>query len=361
MVATRSGSARRGSTAGKKNDLKESETQCGKCEKELEGDQIQCGICELWYHVTCTDLNPGKFKAIQEFDLHWYCKPCEKASSKILHTLTTLSRDMEKVKTDVDGIQAQITQVEQSIQTKVAEAVTEEMTVQNADLKGKIQAEVITETEDIRLKYEELSTKYESLNTKYEQLDARLTTAPPQQSEAEEDAGTEPWRQVDRSTRRRQEIKEDIDDALAEKFRIEQRKNNLIASQLKEPTSAEDDITKLKIIIRQKLNIKDEIVITETMRLGKKETGKDRLLRFTLQDIKMKKLILSKATTLRQLDNGDEYSDVYIQPDLTPAQVQASKNLKALLKKTREDHEDKYFKIIKGKITEVNANGQIKI
>ena len=107
------------------------------------------------------------------------------------------------------------------------------------------------------------------------------------------------------------------------------------------------------------LKIKEDIVITETTRLGKKETGKDRLLRFTLQDIRMKKLILSKATTLRQLDNGDEYSDVYIQPDLTPAQVKASKNLKQLLRKTREDHEDKYFKIIKGKITEVNENGQI--
>ena len=96
-------------------------------------------------------------------------------------------------------------------------------------------------------------------------------------------------------------------------------------------------------------------MITETLRLGKKETGKDRLLRFTLQDFRMKKLILSKA------GQCDEYSDVYIQPDLTPAQVKASKNLKALLKKTREDYEDKYFKIIKGKITEVNENGQIKI
>ena len=83
------------------------------------------------------------------------------------------------------------------------------------------------------------------------------------------------------------------------------------------------------------------------------------MLRFTLQDVNSKKLILRKATTLRNLEEGDEFYKVYIKPDLTPLQVEESKNLVNELKKVRERDQTKKWKIYKGRITEVDALGNV--
>ena len=85
------------------------------------------------------------------------------------------------------------------------------------------------------------------------------------------------------------------------------------------------------------------------------------MLRFTLQEFKMRKLILSKAVTLRNLDTEDEYHKVYIKPDLTPKQVEASKNLVSQLKTVRGQNPTKKFKIIRGEICEVDEHGNIKM
>ena len=122
---------------------------------------------------------------------------------------------------------------------------------------------------------------------------------------------------------------------------------------------SDDNIAKLRNLIINKLQIAEEVVITDTLRLGTRTAGKTRLLRFTLQDAKIRKQILRKATTLRTLEEGDECHNVYIKPDLTPIQVEASKNLVIELKETRRKEPLMHWKIYKGKITQVNESGHI--
>ena len=85
------------------------------------------------------------------------------------------------------------------------------------------------------------------------------------------------------------------------------------------------------------------------------------MIKITLKDIKSKKVILSKAKNLRQLEEEDEFHKVFIKPDLTPQQVEVSKNLVAQLKEVRENEPHKKFKIFRGKITELNDNGTPKL
>lgn len=67
-----------------------------------------------------------------------------------------------------------------------------------------------------------------------------------------------------------------------------------------------------------------------------------------------KKLILSKAKHLRTSTNA-VYSAVYIRPDLTKKQLEASKNLRAQLQVKRTATPDKIWTIKQGQIVEVKT------
>ena len=90
-------------------------------------------------------------------------------------------------------------------------------------------------------------------------------------------------------------------------------------------------------------------------RLGNIVTpDKPRLLKVVLESLNQKKLVLRKATMMRQLDETDIHADVYIRPDLTKQQIQASKNLTAQLKEKREHLKEGKWVIRKGMIIDLN-------
>ena len=112
-------------------------------------------------------------------------------------------------------------------------------------------------------------------------------------------------------------MQREVNEAMVEKDKINERKNNLIIQNLSESGSTNEDLGKVRNLIRNKLNITEEIAITDITRMGTEAQGKTRWLKIILQQLKHKKLILSKATTLRNLDEDDEFSKVYIKPDLS--------------------------------------------
>lgn len=357
------------SKKGKTGD--DNKVLCGKCDKELCDDEIQCEICEFKYHRTCIDLNKGKYDAIILYEMHWYCKQCEIASSKILHTVAALQNDITKVKADVEECQNNIAKC---VQTTTMETellrVREEFAKFKEDFTADINnrlteaaVEAVTQkdefTTEINNKINEAATDAAAQTARFA---TDITTKLNEAVDGEED---EDWQTVinrNRRNRGNKDLQADINEALEEKARIEKRKLNLIAQNIKEPTQDSSDIDKIKDIIRSRLNITDDITITDTTRLGTYEAGKDRLLRFTLENMKMKKLILSKAVTLRNLAAEDDYYKVYIKPDLTPKQVEESKNLVKELKKLRLAAETegtgKLWKIHRGKVVEVDARGR---
>lgn len=77
--------------------------------------------------------------------------------------------------------------------------------------------------------------------------------------------------------------------------------------------------------------------IVKTVRLGRKrDDNKPRVLLVTLSDFGDKRYVLRNARNLRQ---SDEWSDVFISPDLTPQEREAGRNLRAELKQRRDQGE----------------------
>ena len=69
--------------------------------------------------------------------------------------------------------------------------------------------------------------------------------------------------------------------------------------------------------------------------------------------MKMRKTILSKATSLRQSANDHVKQHLYIRPELTNKQLEESKNLTTLLRAKKIAYPQGKFKIYRGEIIEV--------
>ena len=149
-------------------------------------------------------------------------------------------------------------------------------------------------------------------------------------------------------------VKSDVREENAELERIKRRQNNLIIHNLPESVDPQEDIAKFKEIVKDILHIREPEIDSYT-RLGTRNDERPRLLRVSLKQMSEKKEILARAPQLRQIDEDDIYARVYIRPDLTPKQLEASKNLYTKLKEVREQNKDtgKKFKIFKGEIVPV--------
>ncbi len=126
---------------------------------------------------------------------------------------------------------------------------------------------------------------------------------------------------------------------------------NLMIFNMPETTSADDDKKAFNKLIKDGFSIEANIVRTE--RLGLKKE-KPRMMKVQLESVSDKKSILAKAKSLRDSTN-DTYSNIFIRPDLTKNQQEASKNLRTQLKTTQEDYPLKKWMIKQGKIIEVTA------
>ena len=92
--------------------------------------------------------------------------------------------------------------------------------------------------------------------------------------------------------------------------------------------------------------------------MGKNKTDKPRLIRITLKDLTTKRKILAKATTLRDVPETSKFAFVYIKPNLTPQQLQDSKNLQEEVRARRLRDPNTRIKIQRGKIVKVTENQQ---
>ena len=150
-------------------------------------------------------------------------------------------------------------------------------------------------------------------------------------------------------------VREDND----ERERIKQRAPNLIIHNLPESNSVNEDVEQVTTIIKDVLRYANFDIIKAT-RLGFPQEDRNRLFKITLSDVPTKKKILSRATELRNLPEEDQYAKVYIRPDLTPKQVECSKNLQKQLYEMREENKDRKFKIVKGQIKDVTEEQNYK-
>lgn len=72
--------------------------------------QIQCGLCNLWFHQKCTGLSDNEIqflgKTSDKTSIHWFCNPCEILSKPILTRLTKIESTMSSLDERVSKIEA---------------------------------------------------------------------------------------------------------------------------------------------------------------------------------------------------------------------------------------------------------------
>ena len=153
--------------------------------------------------------------------------------------------------------------------------------------------------------------------------------------------------------KRMNELQVDEQELIREMREIEEKKDYLIIHGLKHNDTSDTAITDTELVnnlFETALQLNHKAV--SVMRLGAPPST-TAPLKVKTANMKEKKEILAKATSLRKLEAGHRFADVYIRPDMTKKQREQSKNLHTKLRETRLKYPDKTYKIKYGKIIEV--------
>ena len=371
---------------------------CEICSDEVSNEDkaIQCELCLTWNHHKCVSITDKQYKFMKDEHLHWYCDKCNPIATDIVKSLAALKSTQVRLEDAVSKFKATlkteltdeltvsvnnntVTDIKKTLKTEILtenKPVISQMVEQKvANVKSELLAEL--KTDITKLVKAEVEVVTQSLPAGNATLDADSVETI--KSTVKSQAFDEIKETIKETVTKEQQtllktyaqsaannlklpsesqirsiVKLDVKEENAELERIKRRQNNLIIHNLPESVEPDEDIAKFKEIVKDILHIREPEIEAYT-RLGTRNDEKPRLLRVSLKQMSERKEILARAPQLRQVDEDDVYARVYIRPDLTPKQLEASKNLYMKLKEVREQNKDtgKKFKILKGEIVPV--------
>ena len=336
---------------------------CSECDAEVteETEGVQCELCMDWSHPDCVGITQSEMKHLNNLNIHWYCVKCNSIATDMIKALGSLKTQQVKLTDSYNDLKVKLKsdgsifhEIKQQVLTEINQNISNEVKTATTKLKDEIKKEIKLNPSEIdedsmktlksKLKEEALleikgtvkntvSTEQEALLKNYAKAAAKDLKIP-----------TESQLPV--------LIKTAVKDESVELERIKKRQKNLIIHNLAESDEPGEDAQKFDDIVKGILRIRNAEIESYT-RLGTRNNEKPRLLRVTLKERAERKEILARAPQLRQVDEDDEFAKVYIRPDLTPQQLEQSKNLYMKLKEVREQEPTKKWKIQKGEIVEV--------
>ena len=338
-------------------DLLSSKIEDEDVERETNNN-LECEVCVRWFHAQCVSVSEANYLLLVQNDFHWFCPNCDAAAKHLYRSVTAMKAENMKLKQDLSKLSTRVTTVETSLTKKITDTKNQLKGELKNDLKNdfnKIKADMKTEslnniTTLVTEEREKLKTelKAEILGELQQSGDDNQ----PLYADAAAATRVTVRQELEMLNPTRQAVREEIE----ERQRIMDRKNNLMILNLAEPTNgtpAEEDVRCINEIINNRLDV--QVTVSNATRLGTYNVTKRRPVRVTLTNLDDKKKILKKAANLRNLQEADTYCKVYIRPDLTTKQLEASKNLYEMLKKKRLDHPEKQWKIFRDKIIEIEA------
>ena len=345
---------------------------CLVCKLDATEKVIKCDLCNLWCHYQCAEIDEETSdKYVKNKKLHWFCSSCEPHAMSLLDRVKVLESNNDKfakefrtglknLGTSIDTQVANVMRyVENTIEAQTEAKVKEKV---EAIIDEKLEQKFTTKLEEVKQTYAETVKTNAEINTNADTIEADVTTKVNATLDAKiqdlrKDLNNVPQASAKpTNTLSKKQVTTEVWDAISEKERIENKKCNLIFSNIQETNSIQNDESVIKTIVKDKLNITEDIKIKMVARLGNKVTpDKPRLLKVIFESLHHKKLVLRKATQMRNLPNDDTYADVYIRPDLTKLQIETSKNLTAELKEKREHLKEGKWVIRKGVVIDLNA------
>ena len=316
------------------------------CGKKVDADapSIKCDICAERYHILCAGYNAKQIKAIKDMSLILMCQGCMKvipdlrkmmkdgtsaASDEVIGEIGKLGRQIEKLeqklKDDWETVNKESNRKCDKVEEKVGQALDkiEKSLQKNTEMIVSIKmasvamADSIVSGEGMHASYADVVKK--AVGEKMEQITSKAKPPP----------ALEPG-------------------MVQECFDRENRKCNMIISNLPEVSNLPGNR-----MAAEKQAVYDlfhalhlQVDVGKVVRLGAKPgDGRPRLLLVSTLSEDIKWDVVRAGKDLRELE---EYTNVYINPDMTRMERQAQGKLRAEVRERREKGEDVF--ISKGKI-----------
>lgn len=319
---------------GKQSEVEPKEWQCTQCKKDISDDEeeaLPCEICDIWRCRECINI-PAKVYKYLEANSEAFPFICTTCSPKLpeMREMMELKNTIHTLQEKVDSLENKQKQ-QQLDQTRL---VTLELQVEELTKAQKSQGEVsklMSETVS-----EIKARRIDSID--FPEL---LAENPPQKLLEMITTHVQPT------------LKPMINTEISERDQIEAIKMNLIISGMPENTNPGDDETKFTQMIKDEMDLVVELESVERLQ-RKTANNTPKMLRVVFKDMRMRKAILSKATTLRNSTNDYVKKNIYIRPDLTKKQLEESKNLSDQLRAKRDANPGRKYKIYRGRIIETN-------
>ena len=293
-------------TRRKKKDEPPTPTSCKNCEVEIDEEQaLDCDLCAGTVCISCSSVPIEVFNFIteNEYSIPILCQVCK---DEIPHLR------------EIKGI-------------KVKQEETDKQIIA-------MKAETVIMKETMNLQGEEIKNHTEQLAA----LAARLTA---QETNVNPTGPT--YANILGNPNVNTEISSIVRTEVSERAEIDKLRQNLVVTGIEETNNDATDMEKVKTLLEEALDITLDLESTE--RIGRNRDV-PRLLRLKFITQRSRKELLSKSINLRNSENNHTKTNVYVRPDLTKRQQEESKNLRDLLRKTREDNRNHTYKIKYNKI-----------
>ena len=334
-----------------------------KCDEEIveEEDATRCDLCDEWYHLECQLSSQEAFNLLSKFQnstgIIWICESCKNDLPKLRevreHDVTLLSR--------VEMLEEALTNQMKSIETQLRKNAEAKCSLKNEEILRKVDeglAGLKHATDDMLIKCvaimkDDTMEKAELCVSAVEKAEKAVKASVKMENDvltaaisrngadktlyADIVKKLETKLDVPKSQPTAQIPLKEISGAVGNCFEKDRRKLNIVVHNIPEEDwnvpyteRTSRDATKVEKLCRDVFRL--VVKADQAFRVGKGSNGRPRLLIIRLQDEATKWDILRMA---RELRNSDEYSNVYISPDLTPQEQQRDKALRDEVKRRR--------------------------
>lgn len=261
------------------------------------------------------------YKLMSQDKIHFYCGRCDKVAGKLLKTVLGIQTRQMKMEGELHKVKEDV--AEMSRRPYVIQEQLDEV-VQRFESGLKDVKQMVTKgNEDGNPEEQEI----QKLQTELDEMKKGMRS------------------QLDSSAK---ELKDEMEESLE----IECRKMNLVIHGLKDE-NGEVDVEEVIKLFDIGLKMDYERHVEKITRIGRTiNEQKIRPLKMVLKSVDSRKEILARAKILKE---SEEFTKVFITPDLTRRQQEKDKILRQQLKKIREEGEPT-AKIKNGKVVK-NLNG----
>ena len=264
---------------------------------------IQCERCLIWYCLKCSKLTDLAMYVLEENEsIHWFCEPC---SGNVIEAIQAFNPPENSSQE-----QTSESLIKKSIDTALGQFVTQ------------------------------LNNIMDEAKDHFKRSLSDASHQPVQMDTSNGASGEIPVQALGNNPGQ-------VVGMIDEYIDRERRKSNLIFHNVPE---SENDDTVIKEIIEKELRVSDCEVV-KSVRLGQKNSQRQRLLLVSVNGERTKWNILKAAPKLRHSSTFDK---IYVSPDLTLKERQVNKQLRDELKRRRSSGE-KNLSIRRGKIVVLSS------